>query len=164
MSAIEPIERFAPGFNRLTQQELEAMHAFTIMWTLFEAQILDSAASSRKIINKAQQWEAQGQLNDNWFAQHLEYFQARYIQNGEPTYRFENLNLRGNDEPELVFSVLSGNSSSSGEALAAILIIVLRFRNNFFHGLKWAYQMKEQQENFERASQLLQRCMSFAGK
>jgi hypothetical protein len=164
MSATESIERFAPGFNTLTQQELEAMHTFTIMWTLFEAQVLDTAASARKIISKAQQWEAQGHLNDSWFSEHLEYFKARYIKNGEPTYRFEHLHLRDTDNPKLVISVLLGDPSSSGNVMAAILIIVLRFRNNFFHGLKWAYQMKDQQENFERASQILQRCMSFAGK
>lgn len=164
MIAIEPIECYAPGFNDLTQQELEAMHVFTLMWTLFEAQVLDSSASAKKIIIKTQQWEAQGHLNENWFIQHLEYFKARYIQNGEPTYRFNNLHLRNNDEPNLVLSVLSGTPSSSAESLAAILIIVLRFRNNFFHGIKWAYNMKEQQENFERSSQLLQKCMSFAGK
>ncbi|MBX6071280.1 hypothetical protein ISD49_31115 [Pseudomonas aeruginosa] len=164
MSVKESIESFAPGFSQLSPEEIEAMNTFTIMWTLFEAQVLGSAASAKKIIRKSQHWEEQGHLKENWLIPHLEYFKARYFQNGEPTRRFEYLHLRDNDEPDLVRSILSGNSASPGDELAAMLIIVLRFRNNFFHGLKWAYQMQEQQENFERASQLLQRCMTFTGQ
>lgn len=161
MSANELIERFAPGFSQLRPEELEAMNTFTIMWTLFEAQVLGTSASTKKLVIKSQEWEAQGHLKENWLAPHLEYFRNRYFQNGEPTHRFEHLHLRDKDEPNLVRSVLSGSESSPGEKLAVMLIIVLRFRNNFFHGIKWAYQMQEQQENFEHASQLLQRCMSF---
>lgn len=164
MSALMNIEQFAPGYCKLTTQEIEAIYSFTLMWTLFEGQILNTAASAKKIAEKAGEWQDQGYLEDMWFEPQLEYFKARYIENGAPSQRFGHLHLRTNDCPDLVKSVLLGNGATPAEKLSAILIIVLRLRNNFFHGLKWAYQIKEQQNNFEHASQLLQGCLSLGKK
>ena len=39
--------------------------------------------------------------------------------------------------------------------LAACLIIIFRYRNNYFHGIKWATEFRDQQKNFEESNKLL---------
>ncbi len=68
---------------------------------------------------------------------------------------FGRLHFRENDRQELVKKVLLGDESTTAEKLAACLIIVFRYRNNYFHGIKWATEFRGQQENFERSSKLL---------
>ena len=65
------------------------------------------------------------------------------------------LNLRRNDHPDLIKRMLLGKVERPSELLAAALIIVLRYRNNLFHGLKWAYGLRGQRQNFETAIALL---------
>lgn len=43
------IERIAPGVANLTPEEHEAIQRFTLLWTLFEAQVLQNNASVNKI-------------------------------------------------------------------------------------------------------------------
>jgi hypothetical protein len=48
--------------------------------------------------------------------------------------------------------VIRGQSSGDAEIVSAVLIIVLRLRNNLFHGVKWSYGIKGQLENFRNAN------------
>ncbi|MCW8331753.1 hypothetical protein MD588_23410 [Photobacterium sp. SDRW27] len=153
------LEKFAPGFEDLKPRDLKASGDFAFLWTLFEAQVLDTNASARKIKTKSVEWLAEGLLNDHFWVNHLNYFKDRYIENGVTNYRFDALNLRAGDDPELIRQVLLGNNQNLDDSLAACLIIVLRFRNNFFHGLKWAYGMKEQHQNFETSIGLMSLCL-----
>jgi hypothetical protein len=51
--------------------------------------------------------------------------------------------------------VLKEKETSIGALVSALLIIVLRYRNNFFHGIKWAYGLRDQLNNFNNANLLL---------
>ena len=51
--------------------------------------------------------------------------------------------------------VLAGETSEPEEIAAAVLIIVYRFRNNLFHGVKWSYELQGQLENFTHANTAL---------
>lgn len=158
MVQLADIERIAPGVANLSPEEHEALQRFTLLWTLFEAQVLENNASARKISEKIENLDHQ--IGDgSWFQEQLMYFSDRYIENGETNYRFDHLHLRRNDNPELVISVLVGDNTGLRAQLITCLTIVYRFRNNFFHGLKWAYGLKEQLENFTHSANLLKKCL-----
>ncbi len=80
---------------------------------------------------------------------------GRYFQNGDPTEHFRGLNLRRNDNIELVRAVLSGTNTNPADSVAALLIVVFRLRNNLFHGVKWAYGIRGQLSNFMNANMSL---------
>jgi len=150
------IERIAPGVEKLSIEEHEALQRFTLLWTLFEAQMLGSNASVKKILEKVESIEPEI-INAGWFAEHLDYFSNRYIDGGNTNYRFDNLHLRNNDNPDLVRAVLTGENADPASQLIGCLIIVYRFRNNFFHGIKWAYGLQDQLENFTHSASLLRK-------
>ena len=47
--------------------------------------------------------------------------------------------------------------------MAAILIIVFRYRNNLFHGAKWRYNLKDQLGNFTVANNVLTKVLDRHG-
>jgi len=145
----------APGYQDLTRQERDALTYFTLLWSLFEAQVLSTTASANSIESKINSWHESGLLISEEFEQFKNYFVQRYIDNGEPNDRFEHLHLRGGDKPGLVLAVLKGEETSLASVVTALLIVVLRFRNNYFHGIKWAYKFKDQLDNFTTANNLL---------
>ena len=51
--------------------------------------------------------------------------------------------------------MLKNDAADTAEVAAALLIIVYRFRNNLFHGVKWAYEIRGQFENFSYANAVL---------
>ncbi|MEN8132224.1 MAG: hypothetical protein ABFS45_19010 [Pseudomonadota bacterium] len=54
-------------------------------------------------------------------------------------------------------SVLKGEATDIADVVAVLLIIVYRFRNNMLHGLKWAYEIRGQLENFTHVNTVLMR-------
>ncbi|WP_122490343.1 hypothetical protein [Klebsiella variicola] len=154
MFLLSEIEKFAPGVVQLSPMEVEALQRFTLLWTLFESQVLDNNASVKKISEKVEAIDLR-KLGNEWFQAPLSYFSKRYIEDGRENYRFENLHLRKNDNPDLVRAVLTGEIDNPSLQLIVCLTIVYRFRNNFFHGIKWAYGLQEQFENFTHSSNLL---------
>jgi hypothetical protein len=155
MTPIEWLEHRVPGFAALTGGERRAIFEFAILWSVFEGRALDARASATRIVEVVQAAEGSGRLDLEPFQPHLEYFCARYFGDGQPSPHFMHLNLRAGDRPELVVRVLKRDPASDAECVAALLIVVYRFRNNLFHGLKWAYELKDQQENFEHANVVL---------
>jgi len=145
----------APGYEELSQDEKDAIMHFSLLWSLFEAQVLNTSASASSIDAKINTWFESGFLILDEFEQFKSYFVQRYIESGETNNRFNHLNLRNGDKPELVESVLKGEDNNVSSIVTALLIIVLRYRNNFFHGIKWAYQFNDQLDNFNTANNLL---------
>lgn len=142
----------APGFAALTETERQAIFHFSLLWSLFEARALDTRASAHAILTLTRRWGSSGCLTVAHFARSLAHFRARYVEQDRPTQRFKDLAFRKRDKQELVLSVLQGETREPTDTVAAVLIVVLRLRNNLFHGLKWAYGIHGQQENFAHAS------------
>lgn len=156
--SLRDIEKVAPGVANLSNAEHEVLQQFTLLWTLFEAQVLENNASVKKITEITLKLGVQG-IEVDWFNEQLFYFKDRYIQDGATNYRFEHLRLRKNDNPELVRLVLLGEIIDIEAQLTVCLTIVYRFRNNFFHGLKWAYSLQGQFDNFMQSANLLKTCL-----
>jgi len=140
MSAMDWLLQKAPGFSALTDTERVATMEFSLLWSLFEHRALGDHASASLIETMAKRWLAAGTLNAATFEPTLSYFRERYFQNGAETHHFQHLRLHKADRPDLVRSVLSGASVGVAEDCAVVFIVVYRFRNNLFHGEKWAYE------------------------
>lgn len=153
------MEHVAPGFHNLSVPEVQAITSFTLLWTLFEAQALGTAASAARISEQVSLWERQGSIHASWVDPAFVYFQTRYVEGGATNHRFNALNLRAPDQPERIRAAFLSEGAALPERLTASLIVVYRYRNNLFHGLKWAYEMRGQQENFEQSSRLLSKCL-----
>lgn len=137
-------------FNKITE--------FLLLWNLFE----DRLFSSQFTIE-----EAENYINNN--VQKFDpclcnkifyYFQNHYAVNAQSGTLFlydccERLNFRRNDRKEFVDTTLSNENSTLKDKMLASLIIVYRYRNNLFHGLKDITQINYQQDNFTYANKLL---------
>lgn len=145
----------APGYDRLSNEEKDAIMHFSLLWSLFEAQVLNTSASANSIQEKINSWNERGLINSESFESFKDYFINRYVDNGELNARFPHLHLRTRDKPDLVQAVLKGENDNINDVVTALLIIVFRYRNNFFHGIKWAYNFHDQLDNFNTANNLL---------
>lgn len=159
MSAIPWLEQYAPGFSGLSAAERSLLMDFALLWSLFEGEVLNSAASVNTIEQAVQRWNQAGLLSPQTFAAAAGYFRERYYAGGAFTYRFDHLHLERSGNPEVVRNVLSGQDSAPGSIASALLIIAYRYRNNLFHGEKWAYQLQEQEQNFSHANEMLMRAI-----
>lgn len=158
-NAIEWLSERVLGFRELSQQERDAIMHFALLWSLFEAKALNANASASTILSLVQKWQEQGRLNVAAFVPSLVYFRDRYYTNGIATANFNGLNLRKNDNPALVEAVLSGANADPADSVLSLLIVVYRLRNNLFHGLKWAYELRDQLGNFTHANMALMRAL-----
>lgn len=154
------LESFAPGFAQLSEQERKAIKDFSLLWSLYEGTVLNTNANADAIIRAVALLKERGKLTLNPFQAATEYFSARYHDGTSLTPEFDGLNLRNGDHKPLVEKVVKGLSNDEGEILSAILIIVLRLRNNLFHGVKWSYGIQGQLENFRNASNVLMSVMT----
>jgi hypothetical protein len=155
MNPIDWLDKNAPGFAVLTVKEQKAIMHFSLLWSLFEAEVLHTNASANAILAIAHEWASTGHLCIESFEKSLAYFRTRYFPDDQPSEFFEGLRLRSNDNKGLVCDVLKGDNRNHADSVAALLIIVLRLRNNLFHGVKWAYGIRGQHANFENANTAL---------
>jgi hypothetical protein len=72
----------------------------------------------------------------------------RYFADGALTYNFSHLYFRPADHPDLVRGVIEGTNNNPRDRLLTLLMIVWRIRNKLFHGEKWAYELRDQFDNF----------------
>lgn len=153
--SIDWLRARAPGFQNLSLEEVGAISDFSLLWSLFEARILDRSASAGAICAKVESWRAAGTLAEESYDPQLSYFRQRYFAGGQFTHHFPGLLLRQNDQEALVRGVLSGVDNAPDACVSTVFIIVYRYRNNLFHGAKWQYEIAGQLENFQHANAAL---------
>lgn len=158
MLAEDWLERTQPGYQELSNVERSAVAGFSIVWSVFEARALSTNANATAIVRFVDE-NAASFGSAEPFGDALAYFQQRYVSDGQTNHKFESLHFRRNDRRELVEAVLLGHEATAIEIVTALLIIVFRLRNNLFHGIKWAYEMRDQQRNFENAIAVLTRVL-----
>ena len=155
MNPIEWLKQKAPDFASLSGEELDAIFHFSLLWSFYESSVHNTEASPAKILKEARRWATDNRIKLALFDSPLSYFRNRYFNSGNPTQDFEALKWRKKDNKELVASVLKGENNEPGDIVGALLIIVYRLRNNFFHGTKWAYFIQGQFNNFTNANEVL---------
>lgn len=150
--AISWLKKHAIGFSALTEVEYQTIMEFSLLWSLFEGEVMNTSANAGTIRNTVNTWAEKGFLGFEKFSIPFKYFTDRYFNDDQFTGAFERLNFRRNDNIELVQQALSVDQSSYSDRVTALLIIVYRLRNNLFHGIKWADSLKGQLGNFEHAN------------
>ena len=149
------LTEIAPELAELSDADRKSIELFTLTWSIFECKKLDRDASIPKMEEKL----AGIEIDNIIFEEALNYFKQRYFPDGQESYHFEGLNIRQSKVKARVESALCGQATDPKELLLICLIIVYRFRNNLFHGEKWVYGVKGQQENLMISVNLLERCM-----
>ncbi len=128
------------------------MH-FSLLWSYFEAEALGTNGSANAIETWVRDLDRRGKLNPTCFGPALAYFRDRYFSHSRFTHNFRSLNLRNNDNPGLVRNVISGQNVDPVDGVVTLFIVIYRFRNNYFHGPKWAYRLQDQLSNFTVANE-----------
>ena len=138
-------DRFGTNFSEV---DLSSVKDFSLIWNVFENVVCQnnfSIARTEEVIKNSL-------IDSTEFNSYLEYFKNRYVSNGTFTNRFQYLHFRNNDRRNLVEDVLLGNNTKNNDIILALLIIVYRYRNNLFHGIKRIQEIDKQRENFENAN------------
>ena len=164
MSVNTWLEQHASGYQELQSDERLAILHFSLLWSLFEAEVLTRNGGVDSIAEAVNQWERKGLLTQEIFGQQIKYFRRRYCVNGKFTYDFMQLHLCRSGSPELVKEVLRNEDANAERVATAILIIVYRIRNNLFHGEKWSYGLRGQLENFNHANAALMKAIELQGR
>jgi hypothetical protein len=154
----------APGFAQLSQEEQDAIADFSFLWGLFESRILNTNANAQAICDAVDSWHAQDMLAPDLLDTELTYFKARYHPQNAFAHHFEGLHLRAPDLGAIVRGVLEGSDHDPRRRLAAALIIIYRYRNNLFHGVKWEYELADQLDNFTHANSALIKVLDRHGR
>lgn len=160
---MEWLEARAPGFNHLSPDEKSAIADFSLLWSLFEARVLNTMGSASAICNAVDAWQKAGVLDPAFLDEQLAYLRERYFANGDFTHHLDHLHLRNNDREPLVRAVINGSDNDPRNRVSAVLIIVFRYRNNLFHGVKWQYKLAGQLGNFTTANAILMKVLERHG-
>jgi hypothetical protein len=104
----------AAGESTRSDKKRSAIADFSMLWSLFEARILNTAGSANRICAKVDSWQNAGTLDADAYDQALAYFRQRYCADGNFTYHFHHLHLRPNDQEVLVRSVIDGSNNHPG--------------------------------------------------
>ena len=103
------LEEHAYGYKCLSDNERQAITGFSLLWGLFEAQMLGKedqtrgeSVNARKIVEKCNTLSVQ----EDSFSGSLAHFRERYTTDGAINSQFEYLHFRPNDRRELVEKVL----------------------------------------------------------
>lgn len=122
-----------------------------------EGRVLQMHVSPAGLLQIAATLAKQDHFDVHRFEPALQHFKTRYFANGAATHHFHGLHVHKfqKKEQDLIEAVLSGKAAAPEEIVAAILLVVYRLRNNLFHGVKWAYGIKDQLDNFAHANEAL---------
>jgi len=140
--------RFGTNF---TENDLNHIKDFSLLWNIFENIVCNNNCNITLLRTQLENKT----FNLSNFQANISYFQNRYVTNNEINERFEHLNINNVELKELVKNVLLGNSKNVSEIVFALSIIVYRYRNNLFHGVKNIATINEQNDNFLNANQVL---------
>lgn len=146
------------GAGGLPNEDLESVTRFMTFFSLAEAKIVglnDGLAGTDKLSNL---------LIDGGFIDAaaldaiFQYFVTRYRSNEEPNERFSKLaptNFVNGKLRERFLELLLSIKPSPNEKLSFVLKVMLRLRHNLFHGVKWAYLLQGQRDNFDHSTEFL---------
>lgn len=148
---------------QLEPNTLEAVSNFTLMWSIFEASeaynenVVDQIGAFSKRVARYMPLDA--------IDSQLSYWSKRYIhESGEPTKHFDYLYFRDDSQTEKSLDVLRNKETSFEDKIEVCLLIVYRYRNNLFHGIKDITLLNAQVENLRNAIELLQIIMPYSGR
>ncbi|MFJ0493721.1 hypothetical protein [Citrobacter werkmanii] len=147
----------------LKPDTLEVVSDFTLMWSIFEA----SEAHNENVVDRigVLSKRVAREMPTDAIDSQLAYWSKRYIhESGEPTEHFHYLYFREASQIEKSLDVLINKETSFEDKIEVCLLIVYRYRNNLFHGIKDITLLNDQVENLRNAIELLQIIMPYSGR
>jgi hypothetical protein len=151
-----------PGYANLDGGDHKAIQEFSLMWSAFEGTMFERRAEPSKLLAIAEELDKANALVDMAaFTPALKFWSERYFPGGEESHHWPHLHMDRTTKKinRLVVDVLTGEEWLPVHVLQALLLIVLRLRNNLFHGEKWAYGIAGQRQNFEHACAVMMATM-----
>lgn len=149
-----------PTFTNLSKAEQDSIYDFTLIWSLFEGEILEGFCNMTKIRAYATKLEDENKLSNIQTTQYLSYLRDRYLDDNTLNDKFAKLNYQKSGSPIEITDALRDGSVTNKIKLIGCLGIVFRLRNNLFHGEKWQYELVEQKSNFDNANNFLKSLMN----
>ena len=154
------LKRYGRGYGVLSKGERRAIFDFTLLWSLYESQVLACNGSVARMIEKIDDWQNTNLLSDLQILDAWHHFHNRLVDGDNTSYHFEGLRLQGRNKALVNHNLLSAEISLL-DRHKTLAHIIYRIRNNFLHGEKWSYGLSNQQENFQHAGQVLMVWMDF---
>jgi hypothetical protein len=142
---MDPIEWLRARLARFPTPEqgelLKAITAFALLWSFFEATTLGTWATADRITQRVGEWNDGHPFQIDAFTDRLQYFSDRYCPDGNWDSRYDIVVRLSDENRALVQRVLERRTDDPVECISAIMLVVLRIRNNLFHGPKmnWGF-------------------------
>lgn len=134
---------------------IEPILHFSLLWNLFERDACGKQASRTRIRTVVASAAASNRVTAQFFAEHLDYLRDHVQRNGMTIDRYlDALKVHERDRP-LVGQVLQGQLNDDESIVHALLLVVLRIRNNLFHGEKDVANLHTQSELFRAANSII---------
>lgn len=147
-------QRFGVAF---ADDDIVSVKDFSLYWNVFE----DIVCTNNFSIPTVEQSINARNFNRVEFQNTIDYFRNRYVTNGNLNEKFPHLHFRNNDRQNFVEQVLLGQLDDTNDIILASVIIIYRYRNNLFHGLKDIRTINFQQDNFATANHFLQTLLRY---
>ncbi len=122
MNWIDWLDRYARGLQALIPDQREAITYFSFLRTMFEARVLSTRANANAIVEASLQWASKDLLASDTFGQELALF-SRPLR----CVRYTRDSLRSSAS-SAKRCARTGEGAKPEEVVAAVMIIVYRFR------------------------------------
>lgn len=120
---------------------------FSLFWNFFENKYFETNFKSDKIYPVYQKIKNYDFI-DQYTNELIEYFILRYVCNGRFTKKYDTLFIRNIHDKQLVENVLLLRDINQENKFKELIIIISRFRNNYFHGIKCKNEILNQNNIF----------------
>ena len=151
------LRHYAPGYCHLSRGERTAVSDFVMLWSVYEAKVLDCNATAARMIEAIDRWQNHDLLIGDRSDESWLHFVSRLTDAGAIGHRFEGLRITNAAHSDLVRSALLSEAPLPKNLTRnrAMAIIIHRIRNNLLHGEKWSYGLNDQADNFRHSSHML---------
>lgn len=153
-----------PMFSELSPAEQNEAGSFSFICTMFELNVMQALGKDPAISSlgraTCREYAQSQHLPKNDLSVEKAYFRNRFFDaDGQDKKTWDSALFRPSDSKEEIKEILLNYNAAAVEDAEALIRIVVRLRNNYFHGFKWAYKMKDQLENFVHANSVLVKVM-----
>lgn len=150
------------GYADLDEEDRSAIREFSLIWSVFEMQVLLGDARVDAMINYIDELvktldEDSKALLVAPFIPHLTYFRDQFVDTEQSSTNqvFDKIRFERIEHKELVSHVLIKLSHDTPELVKALFIIVHCLRDSLFRGLKWRRCSKKQRDDLYHAAKVL---------
>jgi len=157
---IDWIKNYFEGKINYEFESIESIRNFALLWNMFEAIGCNKEAKNTSIESFVDKINKTILIDKNEFMFFIDFTKHRYVdESGNIKSIFDRLNFKSEIDKKRVHEVLIGTNEDDKEVLKALLFIVLRLRNNLFHGEKNIVTLNIQENCFNTANKFIAKCL-----